>query len=51
MISEIGNEPVLENYKITTDQLEVRDINGEKITDLTFIMDSADDCKEECEAR
>ena len=50
-LSETGNEDVLENIEITTDNLQILDTNGSFLENLKFFMESADECQEECQAR
>jgi len=46
-----GNEDVLENIEIATDNLQILNTNGSFLENLKFFMESADECQEECQAR
>lgn len=46
----VGNENLLENVRIITDILEVRNKRGEKIDDSIFFMETREECQAQCES-
>ena len=50
-ISDTGNEPLIENFKITSDHLELRTRTGELIEEVVLYMETVQECQAECENR
>jgi len=46
----VGNEYLLENIRIISDVLEVRNKKGEKIDDSIFFMETREECQAQCKS-
>lgn len=49
--ADTGNQEIMENVRISTDHLEIRNSLGEKIEDVVVFMESVEECQSECKSR